>query len=80
MYCIYGYIYHFSINYKSYDNRLALFKLESLELRRLKYDLFIIFKITHQFTDSPIIDLLDLSGKSPIRSNGLKVLLIFATY
>ena len=28
---------------KSYDNHLALFYLESLELRRLKYDLFIIF-------------------------------------
>ena len=40
---IYGYISHSSINYKSYDNRLTLFKLESLELRILKYDLFIIF-------------------------------------
>ena len=33
LFLIYGYISHSSINYKAYDNRSDLFKLESLELK-----------------------------------------------
>ena len=39
------------INYKSYTERLGYFKIQSLELRRLKIDLNTIFKISNNYTD-----------------------------
>ena len=42
-----GYTNSSNINYKSYIERLVYFKLESIELRRLKIDLTTIFKISN---------------------------------
>ena len=50
-----GYTNSSNINYKSYIERLAYFKLESLELRRLKIDLTTIFKISNNYTDIYLI-------------------------
>ena len=49
---------------KSHGNRLALFKC----------DIFVIFKITNQFPDIPIIDIFDLSCEYSTISNGLKLI------
>ena len=49
-----GYTNLSNINYKSYIERLVYFKLESLELRRLKIDLTTIFKISNNYTDKYI--------------------------
>ena len=50
------------MNYKSYIERLVYFKLESLELRRLKIDLTTIFKISNNYTDINISDILNISN------------------
>ena len=44
-----------NINYKSYKEILEYFKLESLELRRLKIYLATIFKISNNYTDIIIL-------------------------
>ena len=47
-----GYTNSSNINYKSYMEKLEYFKLESLELRRLKIDLTTPFKISNNYTDN----------------------------
>ena len=37
-----------NIKYQSYSDRLTILNLESLELRRLRYDLTLVYKILHQ--------------------------------
>ena len=64
-----GYINSSNINYKSYKERLEYFKLESLELRRLKIDLTTIFKISNNFTDINISDILNISNNCRTRCN-----------
>ena len=57
-----GYTNSSNINYKSYIEILVYFKLESLELRRLKIDLTTIFKISNNYTDINISDILNISN------------------
>ena len=42
-----GYVKRYSPNYISYTQRLTLYNLEPLELRRLKLDLVMIFKLAN---------------------------------
>ena len=55
-----GYTNSSNINYKTYIERLVYFKLESLELRRLKIDLTTIFKISNNYIDINISDILNI--------------------
>ena len=55
-----GYTNSSNINYKSYTERLGYFKLELLELRRLQIDLTTIFKISNNYTDINISDILNI--------------------
>jgi hypothetical protein len=48
----------------SYDERLTLFGLERLELRRLKIDLIEMFKIVNGYTDCSIYDILQFSQQN----------------
>ena len=66
-----GYTKSSNINYKTYIERLVYFKLESLELRRLKIDLTTIFKISN--TDINISDILNISNNCRIRGNCKKL-------
>ena len=56
-----GYTHFSNINYKSNKERLEYFKLESLELR-LKIELTTIFKISNNYTDINIYDILNISN------------------
>ena len=60
-----------NINYKSYIDRLVYFKLESL--RRLKIDLTTIFKISNNYTDINIYDILNISNNCRTRGNCKKL-------
>ena len=68
-----GYTNASQINYKSYIEKLVYFKLESLELRRLKIDLTTIFKISNNFTDINISDIFNISNNCRTRSNCKKL-------
>ena len=68
-----GYTNSSNINYKSYIERLLYFKLESLELRRLKIDLTTIFKISNNYTDINISDILNISNNCRTRDNFKKL-------
>ena len=68
-----GYTNSSNINYKSYIERLVYFKLESLELRRLKIDLTTIFKISNNYTDINISDILNISNNCRTRGNCKKL-------
>ena len=48
---------------------MRYFKLESLELRRLKIDLTTIFKISNNYTDINISDILNISNNCRTRGN-----------
>ena len=64
-----GYKNSSNINYKSYKERLEYFKLESHELRILKIDLTTIFKISNNYTDINISDILNISNNCRTRGN-----------
>ena len=68
-----GYINALNINYKLNKDRLEYFKLESLELRRLKIDLNTIFKISNNYTDINISDILNISNNCRTRGNCTKL-------
>ena len=68
-----GYTNSSNINYKTYIERLVYFKLESLELRRLKIDLTTIFKISNNYTDINISDILNISNNCRTRGNCKKL-------
>ena len=68
-----GYTNSYDINYKLYIERLVYFKLESLELRRLKIDLTTIFKISNNYTDINISDILNISNNCRTRGNCKKL-------
>ena len=53
----------------NYNDRLQRLKLESLELRRLKADLMMYYKIVHEVVDLKFDDLFKLSLNNT-RSNG----------
>ena len=57
----------------NYNDRLQHLKLESLELRRLKADLMMDYKIVHEVVDLKFDDFLKFS-LSNTRSNGYKLL------
>ena len=40
-----------NVKYESYKHRLSFFNLDTLEIRRIKYDLILIFKIIHNLID-----------------------------
>ena len=50
-----------NIKYKSYRHRLRLFNLDTLEIRRIKYDLILIFKIIHNLIDLQFDDFFSIS-------------------
>ena len=52
---------------------MGYFKLESLELRRLKINLTTIFKISNNYTDINISDILIISNNCRIRGNCKKI-------
>ena len=52
---------------------MVYFKLESLELRRLKIDLTTIFKISNNYTDINISDILNISNNCRTRGNCKKL-------
>ena len=52
---------------------MVYFKLESLELRRLKIDLTIIFNISNNYTDINISDILKISNNCRTRGNCTKL-------
>ena len=68
-----GYTNSSNINYKSYTERLGYFKLESFELRRLKIDLNTIFKMSNNYTDINISDILNISNNCRTRGNCKKL-------
>ena len=68
-----GYTNSSHINYKSYIERLVYFKLESPELRRLKIDITTIFKISNNYTDINISDILSISNNCRTRGNCKKL-------
>ena len=74
-----GYTNSSNINYKSYIEILVYFKLESLELRRLKIDLTTIFKISNNYTDINIFDILNISNKCRTIGN-CKILNVIHNY
>ena len=49
--------------------RLEYFKLESIELKRLKIDLTNIFKISNNYTDINISDITNISNNCRTRGN-----------
>ena len=56
--------------YISYESRLELFKLDPLELRRLRYDLALIYQISNKHTAVDRNYILFLSTHNNPRSNG----------
>jgi hypothetical protein len=52
----------------SYDERLVLFNMEKLELRRLKFDLIETFKIIHQFTACNLHNVLNLHNSVSVHN------------
>ena len=50
-----------NIKYESYKHRLRLFNLDTLEIRRIKYDLILIFKIIHNLIDLQFDDFFSIS-------------------
>ena len=51
---------------------MGYFKLESIELRRLKIDLTTIFKISNNYTDINIFDIFNISNNYRTRGNCTK--------
>ena len=56
--------------YISYESRIELFKLDPLELRRLRYDLALIYQISNKHTAVDRNYILFLSTHNNPRSNG----------
>ena len=52
---------------------MVYFKLDSLKLRRLKIDLTTIFKISNNYTDINISDILNISNNCRTRGNYKKI-------
>jgi len=50
-----------NIKYESYKHRLRLFNLDTLETRRIKYDLILIFKTIHNLIDLQFDDFFSIS-------------------
>ena len=57
----------------SYSERLCYLKTETLESRRLKMDLTMIFKILHNYVDVTIADFFTLSDTVQTRGHSLKL-------
>ena len=51
-----------NIKFNSYTDRLKIFKLESLEYRRVKFDLVLVYKILNQLIDINPDDFFQLSN------------------
>ena len=50
-----------NIKYSNYTNRLQILKIESLEYRRLKYDMIVIYKILNNLIDINMNDFFTIS-------------------
>ena len=50
------------ITYTDYLSRLIVFQLESLEYRRVKFDLYMTYKIVHNLVDLPFSDFFTFSN------------------
>ena len=57
----------------SYSDRLRLASLDSLELRRVKFDLYLIFKIKNRICDIKFDELFELTGGSRTRGHHIKL-------
>ena len=57
----------------SYQERLLLLGLESLEVRRLRFDLIMYFKIVHNLVDLDRLSFFNFSGNSRTRGHSLKL-------
>ena len=68
-----GYTNTSNINYKSYKERFVYFKVDSLDIRRLKIDLTTIFKNFNNYTDINISDILNISNNCITRGNCKKL-------
>ena len=63
-----------SLSNYSYENSLKKFSLESLNIRRIKFDLIYIYKIVYGFVDIDCCKFFDFSLNLNItRTNGLKL-------
>ena len=59
--------------YKSYTEIVGYYKLESIELRRLKIDLTTIFKMLNTYTDINISDIFNIANNYRTRGNCKKI-------
>ena len=59
----------------SYTERLTYFNLDSLEFRRLKFDLVTVYKIMYGYTDLDFNKFFTFASRQSGRSNGLKLTL-----
>jgi hypothetical protein len=62
----------------SYSNRLSILDLDSLELRRIKADMCMVYKITHGLVDIRLEEIFELNTHYKTRNNGLKLKLPYA--
>jgi len=63
-----------ALQYLSYRDRLAALNLDSLELRRLRADLCMLYKIIFGMCDIDLNSLLSLRGDAPTRGHRYKVI------
>ena len=61
------------LSYLSYDERLSALNNERLELRRLRADLLMCFKIVYNIVDLPFKDFFTFNNLSITRGNSLKL-------
>ena len=67
------YVKRSSPNYISYTQRLTLYNLESIELRRFKFDLVMIFKLSNNHIADNSEQILNFSNSSLKRHNSYKL-------
>ena len=61
------------LHHLCYFDRLNYLKAETLETRRLKQDLLMMFKIMHKFVDIDVNELFDLNGLGVTRGHNFKL-------
>lgn len=61
------------LSHLSYDNRLSVLNSERLELRRIRADLLMCFKIVYNIVDLPFKDFFTFNNLSITRGNSLKL-------
>ena len=62
-----------SVTHLAYCDRLKTLGLESLELRRLRYDLIMLYKIVHNLADLDRDSLITMSSSAVTRNSYLKI-------